>query len=383
MFQAKRTSFAFVTLQRDSLLGDVERYNSTLQDILAASDRINALTQSRSASSVKSVPKSMLQFWKHADCIFRMLNNAWQCQCRSIHCALLRLQQRAEKDVAMKIILKCSHDSSVGQNLPWFKRAVHVQMTDSAAYPSVPLKLGSKPTSSHNQMPSILVSHHHAAAKIAASHANSNSYSCTQTALKVSFAPAAALLSSSPPSNASKPPLDLKIKGLCKTAADMSGQACLGSLVDDDTGRCYTVSHGFDQSGDHDSVSLADVLANDVSVKLTRTERYEVASILASSFLQLQSTPWVRTWTSDTVRVPLSACTEPFIVSRFEHQANAVQQERTFSAFAVLLLELCFGTPISAHHTWQQLGLADRKSDPMIRQLIASEWSNDVAGEAG
>ncbi|GAB7360745.1 hypothetical protein MBLNU230_g0619t1 [Neophaeotheca triangularis] len=72
-FEAKRAAYALTAFKRDSLLAEVERYVHKLKEILAANDRVNAITgRSRNQTPGSGVPKAFLQLWQHAESIFKL-----------------------------------------------------------------------------------------------------------------------------------------------------------------------------------------------------------------------------------------------------------------------------------------------------------------------
>jgi hypothetical protein len=184
---------------------------------------------------------------------------------------------------------------------------------------------------------------------------------------------------------------DLSAHDLCDTikVADNTigiGE-CYGRLTDQSTDRCYTVSNLSDQSSPISATSdakLCDILDGSTPVVLTRMQRYSIAATLASSLLQLETTPWAKTWESRDVHFAHDTTLEydkPFFLSRLD--ATSTAKDDSFKALGTLLLELCFGKPLDQHVLWQQPGFAMAKTNPMMRHFVAHEWLKDVEGEAG
>ncbi|KAK1093016.1 hypothetical protein LTR48_003192 [Friedmanniomyces endolithicus] len=147
-------------------------------------------------------------------------------------------------------------------------------------------------------------------------------------------------------------------------------------------------------SGPDAGTTLADTLKPNFRPRLTRVQRYGIALTLASSHLQLHSTPWLHEqWTAENVHFPLTddngALTlhgEPYVLTQFEAANNKPptgQSDQSFSTLGIVLLELCFGTRFEDHHLWQNPAYAPLRSDPNMRQVIACQWLKDVEGEAG
>lgn len=159
---------------------------------------------------------------------------------------------------------------------------------------------------------------------------------------------------------------------------------------------------------------------------LTRRQRYALAVTLASSFLQLAGTPWIKPrWAkSDVVffrdpHDPAALLLErPFVCSDFQDPLGVVGepqpaeatppprsakqvQEDTISgleSLGIVLLELCFGRPIELHpfckyvvgaqpgtssSSESELGVASPSASAGARFLAALEWLRDVTEEAG
>jgi hypothetical protein len=70
--------------------------------------------------------------------------------------------------------------------------------------------------------------------------------------------------------------------------------------------------------------------------------------------------------------------------TRVAHFTSTVPKiDEGFRSIGTLLLELCFGKPLEQHELWNQAGFSAAKTNPMMRQFVACEWSKDVEGEAG
>lgn len=143
-----------------------------------------------------------------------------------------------------------------------------------------------------------------------------------------------------------------------------------------------------------DVATLADLLHPQSALKLTRVRRYGIGLTLASSHLQLHSTPWLKEyWTAQDVCFPVSSRIsnakalhgEPYILTHFDSVANnnILKKDRSFSTLGIVLLELCFGRQLEDHHLWSSPAFSAGIADPMIRQAVACEWLEEVLGEAG
>jgi hypothetical protein len=381
--QAKKIAYAFTIPQRETLLEELDSFNARLESVLVANDRISGLTrQSVSKPTKPRISKSLLQFWRHADCMFKLLSEAWTCQCKGLHCAKLWLKQRIVATVDMKVMLQFCHGA---------RKCVHIQLADeplsgSGSSSAVSIRLPLRPIGQQNTLPSITLQQSSCFAKVSA---HSSSVTVTRVSSKVSWA------SSNPQQqqHGTTPPLirDLSAHDLCdtiKTADTTIGIGeCYGSFTDPSTDRCYTVSNVSDQSTSISAApdaKLCDILDGSVPVVLTRMQRYSIAATLASSLLQLEMTPWAQTWESGDVHFAHDTSLEydkPFFLARLD--AKSAAKDDSFKALGTLLLELCFGKPLDQHVLWQQPGFAMAKTNPMMRHFVAHEWLKEVEGEAG
>lgn len=161
-----------------------------------------------------------------------------------------------------------------------------------------------------------------------------------------------------------------------------------------------------------DTISLGTLLRRGTPRTLTRRERYLIALTLASSYLQLKSSPWIRAeWSKSDIlflwdgenpdRIKLN---QPYISRCFERAADNSAEDsdddimvpmgrfdrddRTLAGLGIMLLELCFGTALEEHETrrrYYQGGEAGAgpAANPFIDRAAALEWFPRAEGEAG
>lgn len=381
--QAKKIAYAFTIPQRETLLEELDSFNARLESLLVANDRISGLTrQSLSKPTKPRIHKSLLQFWRHADCMFKLLSEAWTCQCKSIHCAKLWLKQRVVATADMKVMLQFCHGA---------RKSVHIQLVEdqlsgSGANSAVSIRLPLRPISQQHGPPSITVQQTSSFAKSAAC---SSSVTMTRVSSRVSWA---SDHQQQHQQGATLPLIrDLSAHDLCDTIKAANNTIavgeCYGTLTDHSTDRCYTVSNLSETSTPSSAKSdakLCDILDGSTPVVLTRMQRYSIAATLASSLLQLETTPWAQTWESRDVHFAHDTVLEydkPFFLARLD--VKSTSKDDGFKALGTLLLELCFGKPLDHHVLWDQPAFAMAKTNPMMRHFVAHEWLKDVEGEAG
>lgn len=383
--QAKKLAYAFTTPQKESLLEEVETLNSKLENVLISNDRISAVAghSSRPRSAPRS-SKYLLQFWRHADCMYKLLSEAWFCHCKGLHKTKLWLKQRVATTFELQMMMRFCHGA---------QRCVQMEFADnplerSGMSPAFLSRLPLRPISQQPAGSSVLVQHHHNTGTVGAS--SNGATTVIQETSKVSW------VSTTPKQQqqAQQQPLaDIKEKGLCETAKIPSCNAPIGFLTDHDTDSYYALSHSNGQSPPitmAGQTTLSEVLCGNVPVSPTRLQRYTIAATLASSFIRFESTPWIRVWTSNDVyfsdgdsagQAAKLKYEEPFTLAQFDTVASPPGDN--YKSFGILLLELCFGKPLEEHTVWQRPTFAASKADPMVRHFVACQWLDDVEGEAG
>lgn len=79
----------------------------------------------------------------------------------------------------------------------------------------------------------------------------------------------------------------------------------------------------------------------------------------------------------------------PFVPADFSMTASAGAvastggSDRSFGSLGIMLVELCFGTPLRDHELWVQLGLVPASATPSLQMMVARQWADAVEGEAG
>jgi hypothetical protein len=170
------------------------------------------------------------------------------------------------------------------------------------------------------------------------------------------------------------PSPDAKIDDLCRELLKKRKQAgCIGFL-DDDLHREYYIHSVYPPTTHGDDISLAQLLSrneNEGSPALLGRDKYELAVILATSILQLHSTPWMNNsnWKEDVRFVRANDKDAPFAYikrSFNEHVQDAALPERgfinspirneTIFALGVTLIELSLGRSLRYFQTEEDLG---------------------------
>ena len=147
-----------------------------------------------------------------------------------------------------------------------------------------------------------------------------------------------------------------------------------------------------------DTISLEKLLSKDSNITLTRRQRYLIALTLASSHLQLQSTPWIGSQWSKRDIYFIRNSTHPHeirldqpYISRSFAPVSAPRtpststspldnsSDHSLSNLGIMLLELCFGTALEDHEIRQKYPPAGHFLDV----AAALEWSPRAVEEGG
>lgn len=176
----------------------------------------------------------------------------------------------------------------------------------------------------------------------------------------------------------------------------------MGYLQDDQ--RRYHELHCVDSThtsqGNNGPVTLEALLMNRGEMRLSRTERYQIASVVASSLLQLETTPWLagRLEKKNIMfyrRDSDVLLEQPYISHLFrstKYPQTAPERSKTglsarfatrdsLSSLGILLLELCFGETIESQHLRKShLGL-DGQPLGGTDYLTARDWAEMVYEE--
>lgn len=225
-----------------------------------------------------------------------------------------------------------------------------------------------------------------------------------------------------PPPEANDPTLPdlIEIADLCEAVKKAHLETCkgpLGYLSDEKDRRhaFYPSRQPTRFSENAETVTLANLLSKStrgnvsdhtrtVSMKISRKERYSIALTLASSLLQLYSSPWIgETWSKNDIYFLKAAAgsprpivvDKPFITRNFtshslQSSVNSMSEQvgrntstKSIQALGIMLLELCFGEAIEDQSIRSKY-LCDGRPNDMTDFCTAKYWlESDALGEGG
>lgn len=185
-----------------------------------------------------------------------------------------------------------------------------------------------------------------------------------------------------------------QISSLC-ISLDQGDEPCCGFLPEEDC-RYYVYKLSLLQMRTPSSITLDEILRGRVQPAPTRRQRYSLALILASSFLQLLDTPWLpATWsksdiifTSAAADSAVFALDQPHLSRGLVAPGNTEKKATTFlhslDLLGIILLELCFGAILENHMYRKKWPPGSNEAEKAAFDLMAArEWQVEVNEEAG
>lgn len=388
--------------KREELFKELTKGNEQLRTLLDSSDRLATLQKSRGVTKRIADMKSMRQFWRQTDKLFNVLNSSWACECRKFHSASLLLEHRtsATADFQLFLFNRFGYQEDTSK-VVWTGQEAKVRILEDQ---------GDR-TEAKKQ--------------------------------RVSFTPSA--LAETPPvpqvtvtdadngkqtragqigADARDKPM-IKTLSLCQEIPNFHSKDNFTQPVFLGDGHCTMSLHPVRRSAQStvpstvkDMVSLDILLKRNTNRRLTRQARYLIGLTLASSYLQLKSSPWIsHSWNKSDILFPKNASKksgvleeQPYISRGFDegnHQENddndyddlgkitigvgrLDMNDRTLKSLGIMLLELCFDTALEEYgpRMGYSRSSASEETEKTTADLFldvaaAFEWSEHVAAEAG
>lgn len=352
-FQAKRIKFSLKKSSRERLFKQLQEANDRMRNLLESSDQIAAARRDRESKKPGSrVNRKFNEFWQHAKRLHEILTQAVRtCTCPT-HVANLQLQHRSCDNIEFDILFQLKSNRTVSS---WRETKIKVVTAPPAIDTS---RIGTK--SKQPAAPS------HTAA----------------LPRRVRIADP----SRTGPGPNTRQNLNA-IQDLCTTLSAKCND-CFGFLDDDE--HRFEVYPGTQiiAMSNISTVSLANILQN--SPSLTRRKRYFLALTLASSYLQLGSTPWLSTsldkekivFVRDGSNADDVSISCPYIRLELSSRIPSPSPD-SIASLGIRLLELCYGSSIETNSFRKQLPIGDPTTAQMFDYAAALQWSKLVSEEAG
>ncbi|KAI1638166.1 hypothetical protein F4809DRAFT_639883 [Biscogniauxia mediterranea] len=240
---------------RKRFFGELQVYNDQLSNLLSASDVVSNLQTKRSTTAKGAVDAAMCKFWYHADRLYKAILDAWGYSCRDQHCARLMLQHRTSPEPKFRLLVSSSNKlPSNARSNQWIKCQIRAEEQEIGHIQG----LGSGKAES-SPLPRSLPQH--------------RITSPARTAM---------------PGNRDKCVLS---KSSSQTVETMSVHDA--GYVEESDRRYYLYPEVNPSTTAERHISLARMILEDSLIPFTRRQRYYVALVLASSFVQLKDTRWI------------------------------------------------------------------------------------------
>lgn len=381
-YERNRVGFTFGKSTRTRLFDDIRKCNEDLRRIFKAQERIATATMvGRDVTAKKGMTKSMGAFFLHANCVYGLLCSAWTCTCWNFHRANLLLCHRITREIRLDILFNFDHVTDGVQSKPWTYQETMIRKTDPASnqssisvpVPAMHSKASSRAGKVTSERPSAAGKAPQKSALVLRQNTNSGN---SKKESSVSWDTAA-------------PSIETQIKDFCSSIAAGTNR-CFGYLENDENRYLVHPTPTSDQKlpDSPATVSLEELLPPQGRCALSRRKRYYLAWTIASSHIQLHSTPWLgEQWTKRDIILPKKTDEvdelHPYISRGFENtKCTPTPFDPTFSTLGILLMELCYGRPFEDTEAWRKHTPPTGHND--ISQMAAAwEWWKDVDAEAG
>lgn len=365
-FEVRRVGYTLSMYKREALLSDIERCNNTLKDFLSVQDSAqdDQLFGSRTATKrILQRYKPLLAFWRHADCMHRLMQIAWRCTCSPYHCVSIQLCQTSESaKVCLDMTVKFRDRTTTPQAQHWEEMPVHVarRKLTALSYTSN-IQADGSPAWVTFDLPDELIWQN-------ASTRRGNS------SASVSAGPA------------NLGPLAVPKDSLCRLAERsqaLQAGACICTLDNDTSDDIYGIFRARQQPKVDHVHCLSDILAHKCAFDLLYMHRLLLAYNITRSFLKLGATPWLDAGALSTaIYLPVAPDgktmlhKQAFVLSQFHSANDAQPSDETFILLGILLLELCFNKTLEQHPQWQAWQkIPGLIIDPILRLAVATTWA--------
>ncbi|RSL74711.1 hypothetical protein CEP51_011480 [Fusarium floridanum] len=370
---------------RRALLSEFKDCNDKLEKLLDFNDEDTRLVQQRDTLAQKTaIDLAICNFWKQAVKLFRALASACNCRCHTTHGAQLMLQHRMTKDIEFHITFT-KFDSNSSE---WNICKTRILESDDAVAAELHKTVQILETTSFRPPDHRKLRPGRSAMK------SSTASTCVQVFQK----PPSITLTCPPPGAGFG--VTQRISILC-TVLDKTKGSCCGFLSEEDSRfYVYTVSSQVSTSPPS-FATLEQILRGDASPQPTRRERFDLALILASSFLQFLDSSWLPIpfgkadvlFKSDPDNSTLFQLDQPHIRQQFDGRGTAKLSSTTMTAasisdsldqLGIILLELCFGKLLedqSYRKAWPRGGNAKEAAGYDV--MAARDWQCQIPYEVG
>jgi hypothetical protein len=134
-YETQRIKFTFGRNERNKLFQEIAGYNARLKELLDTTDQISAIRGDRAARRGQKVSKGLMQFWRHATSVFKLVTEAFRCQCSSLHHVNLRLEHRSKPEVRFNLLFLFDQRNPLSSASPWNRMKTRVSLVEADTSP--------------------------------------------------------------------------------------------------------------------------------------------------------------------------------------------------------------------------------------------------------
>lgn len=185
------------------------------------------------------------------------------------------------------------------------------------------------------------------------------------------------------------------VRSLCQFFSGHCSLSDSGVVEHDDTRYYFFPGTHHSSLNITEPVTLLDILDGTFRPRPSRRQRCFLALTLASSFLQLQGSAWMRStlgksdisFLRDSNNPNILLLEKPCITKGFNRQNVPADAESSvgdlINTLGITILELWSGDPIEASAEWQQYANSDNNLNAICPRLVAMKKVEDLEEEAG
>ena len=416
-YEFRRIKYVLSKRKREKLIGDLTANNEELQKLFTSSERLAPLRKRR------RTPNAFKRIREQACGLYSVLATGWRCQCIDTtpsHHANLLLEKRIDTS-------NRPHRNKVADPSEAQLRVLFFLRTESRRLPPSWQETDIRLIEAEGGLQSLISTDIKASTAAMLTDVTNTFEASSPNYLhpfkkppkKVAFPQ----ITVQPPQGmkGSATPDLIEIADLCEAVRNAHRGTCNGPLgylrdTHDRRHAFYPSIQPTRFSVNAETVTLASLLSKSAgsnstdtrgaaSMTLSRLERYSIAVTLASSLLQLYSSPWIgETWSKNDIYFLIAAegsprpvlVDKPYITRKFTshspqssvtsvcEQNGRNSSTKSIQALGIMLLELCFGEAIEDQPIRSNYLGPDGQPNDMTDFCTAQHWlQHDALGEGG
>ena len=358
--------------RRNTLLDELEKLNKILSNFLQHEDYMEQRPSNVRARKLRvGLGGSLLpQFWKSAERLRNAVQKSWCCPCRDKHSFDMIMQHPPKfNEVQFKLLfIYCRQDSSLPTS-QWTRREMEVVAVENHPEPNI--TEADEPSRMRVKF-----------ARSKKSHQSTQGLEVMMKAVKHW------VLTPTQPE---------EIKDLCHTIATRARHdSCLGVLLDENwqfsISRCPSSKQKNLESASMRQVTFEELLCNPPrQLRLDARQRHSIALAMASAYLQLHASPWIRSgWRRQDVyfwydETKPELHEQPQIAGNQNSSLSSgpSNQDESIWSLGIALIEIYSGCALRDQPSCRLYLTPDALAHPVFECAAAKEWCGNAEGQLG